>query len=69
MIVLMVYDLSRNSIKIKRKVQEMQMFFYKGDELFAVRLGDNLKLHFRTTDWFKKPVSHNPPLLLFDLEN
>ena len=57
-------DLSRNSILSKEKVHEMKMFFYKGDELFAVRLGNNLKLHFKTTDWFKEPVSHNPPLIV-----
>ena len=58
-------DLSKTLFYQKKSPRE-QMFFYKGDELFAVRL-NNLKLHFRTTDWFKKPVSHNPPLL-FDLD-
>ena len=58
-------DLSKTLFYQKKSPRE-QMFFYKGDELFAVRL-NNLKLHFKTTDWFKKPVSHNPPLL-FDLD-
>ena len=58
-------DLSKTLFYQKKSPRE-KMFFYKGDELFAVRL-NNLKLHFKTTDWFKKPVSHNPPLL-FDLD-
>jgi len=43
------------------------MFFYKGDELYAARLG-NFKLHLKTTDWFKEPKAHDPPLL-FNLNN
>ena len=38
------------------------MFLYKGDELYAVRHG-NFKLHLKTTDWFKEPKTHDPPLL------
>ena len=41
------------------------MFFYNGDELYAARLG-SFKLHLKTTDWFKEPKTHDPPLL-FDL--
>jgi len=58
-------DLSKTLFHHKKSPRE-KMFFYKGDELFAVRF-NNLKLHFKTTDWFKKPISHNPPLL-FDLD-
>ena len=58
-------DLSKTLFYHKKSPRE-KMFFYKGDELFAVRF-NNLKLHFKTTDWFKKPISHNPPLL-FDLD-
>jgi arylsulfatase A-like enzyme len=55
------YDLTETLLR-KKESQRDEMFFYKGDELFAVRLGD-FKLHLKTTDWFKKPKEHNPPLL------
>jgi|TARA_X000001036_G_scaffold56181_1_gene45916 arylsulfatase A-like enzyme len=55
------YDLSETLLR-KKESQRDEMFFYKGDELFAVRLGD-FKLHLKTTDWFKEPKKHNPPLL------
>ena len=55
------YDLSETLLR-KKESQRDEMFFYKGDELFAVRLGD-FKLHLKTTDWFKEPKTHNPPLL------
>ena len=55
------YDLSETLLR-KKESQRDEMFFYKGDELFAVRLGD-FKLHLKTTDWFKEPKQHNPPLL------
>ena len=55
------YDLSETLLR-KKESQRNEMFFYKGDELFAVRLGD-FKLHLKTTDWFKEPKKHNPPLL------
>ena len=55
------YDLSETLLR-KKESQRDEMFFYKGDELFAVRLGD-FKLHLKTTDWFKDPKKHNPPLL------
>jgi len=55
------YDLSKTLFEGEESVRN-EMFFYKGDELFAVRLGD-YKLHLKTTDWYKQPVEHNPPLL------
>ena len=55
------YDLSETLLR-KKESQRDEMFFYKGDELFAVRLGD-FKLHLKTTDWFKEPKKHNQPLL------
>ena len=55
------YDLSETLLR-KKESQRDEMFFYKGDELFAVRLGD-FKLHLKTTDWNKEPKKHNPPLL------
>ena len=55
------YDLSETLLR-KKESQRDEMFFYKGDELFAVRLGD-FKLHLITSDWFKEPKKHNPPLL------
>ena len=55
------YDLSKTLFEGKESVRN-EMFFYKGDELFAVRLGD-YKLHLKTTDWYKQQVEHNPHLL------
>ena len=57
-------DLSETLFK-KEESKRKNMFFYKGDELYAARLG-NFKLHLKTTDWFKEPKIHDPPLL-FDL--
>lgn len=57
-------DLSETLFK-KEESKRNNMFFYKGDELYAARLG-NFKLHLKTTDWFKEPKTHDPPLL-FDL--
>ena len=57
-------DLSETLFK-KEESKRKNMFFYKGDELYATRLG-NFKLHLKTTDWFKEPKTHDPPLL-FDL--
>ena len=57
-------DLSETLFK-KEESKRKNMFFYKGDELYAARLG-NFKLHLKTTDWFKEPKTHDPPLL-FDL--
>ena len=57
-------DLSETLFK-KEESKRKNMFFYKGDELYAARLG-NFKLHLKTTDWFKEPETHDPPLL-FDL--
>ena len=55
------YDLSKTLFEGKESVRN-EMFFYKGDELFAVRLGD-YKLHLKTTNSFKETVKHTPPLL------
>ena len=55
------YDLTKTlfeHVKSPRK----EMFYYNGGELFAVRLND-FKLHFKTSDWFKQPKIHDPPLL------
>ena len=57
-------DLSETLFK-KEESKRKNMFFYKGDELYATRLG-NFKLHLKTTDWFKEPKTHDPPLL-FDI--
>ena len=57
-------DLSETLFK-KEESKRKNMFFYNGDELYAARLG-NFKLHLKTTDWFKEPKIHDPPLL-FDL--
>ena len=55
------YDLSKTLFEGKESVRN-EMFFYKGDELHAVRLGD-YKLHLKTTNSFKETVKHTPPLL------
>ena len=55
------YDLSKTLFEGKESVRN-EMFFYKGDELFAVRLGD-YKLHLKTTNSFKETLKHTPPLL------
>ena len=55
------YDLSKTLFEGKESVRN-EMFFYKGDELFAVRLGD-YKLHLKTTNSLKETVKHTPPLL------
>ena len=55
------YDLSKTLFEGKESVRN-EMFFYKGDELYAVRLGD-YKLHLKTTNSFKETVKHTPPLL------
>ena len=57
-------DLSETLFK-KEESKRKNMFFYNGDELYAARLG-SFKLHLKTTDWFKEPKTHDPPLL-FDL--
>jgi len=55
------YDLTKTLFK-KEKSPRKEMFYYNGGELYAVRLND-FKLHFKTSDWFKQPKIHNPPLL------
>jgi arylsulfatase A len=57
-------DLSETLFQLKESKRK-NMFFYNGDELFATRL-NNFKLHLKTTDWYKEPKIHDPPLL-FDL--
>ena len=59
-------DLSKTLFESKESPRK-DMFFYKGDELYAARLG-NFKLHLKTSDWFKEPKTHDPPLL-FNLNN
>jgi hypothetical protein len=54
-------DLSKTLFN-KEESSRKFMFLYKGDELYAVRHGD-FKLHLKTTDWFKEPKTHDPPLL------
>ena len=54
-------DLSKTLFN-KEESSRKSMFLYKGDELYAVRHGD-FKLHLKTTDWFKEPKMHDPPLL------
>jgi arylsulfatase A len=62
------YDLSptlRDSAPSPRR----EMIFYRGDEVFAVRLGPH-KAHFKTMTEYvgqKAPVAHQPPLL-YNLE-
>ena len=42
------------------------MPFYNGSELYAFRY-KNYKLHLKTSSWFSKVETHDPPML-FDLE-
>ena len=55
------YDLSKTLFEHVKSPRN-EMFYYNGGELFAVRLND-FKLHFKTSDWFKQPKIHDPPLL------
>ena len=55
------YDLTKTLFKHVKSPRK-EMFYYNGGELFAVRLND-FKLHFKTSDWFKQPKIHDPPLL------
>jgi len=55
------YDLTKTLFKHVKSPRK-EMFYYNGGELFAVRLND-FKLHFKTSDWFKQPKTHDPPLL------
>ena len=43
-----------------------EMFYYRGDRLYAVRLG-NFKAHFITQDAYGPNVEEHDPPLLFDL--
>ena len=43
------------------------MFFYRGDELYALRLGA-YKAHFKTQDPYNNYYSLHDPPLLFNLE-
>jgi len=55
------YDLTKTLFEHVKSPRN-EMFYYNGGELFAVRLND-FKLHFKTSDWFKQPKIHDPPLL------
>ena len=55
------YDLTKTLFEHVKSPRN-EMFYYNGGELFAVRLND-FKLHFKTSDWFKQPKTHDPPLL------
>lgn len=59
-------DLSQLLFK-NAALPERPFFYYRGDELFACRLGQ-YKLHLATQDGYTQPVAdHHVPPLLFDL--
>ena len=60
------YDLS-GTLFGKSDSPRNEVFYYRGDELFAVRVG-NFKAHFKTQPAYFAPkeTTHNPPLL-YDL--
>jgi arylsulfatase A len=61
------YDLSA-ALRGQGPSPRQEMFFYRGQELFAARLGA-YKVHYKTQPGYggEGPVAHDPPLL-YDLE-
>lgn len=57
------YDLSPVLLN-EKKSERNEIFYYRGDDIFAIRLGD-YKAHFKTRAGYgdAKPQEHNPPLL------